>query len=78
MATKPNLVRVSIFVTRKESVTETQFHEYWTRGHSKVVSEWLQKHGVVRYAQVSDHLELAFPRRSSSNLTIAVPHTLMV
>ena len=53
MATRPNLVKVSMFTTRKESVSETEFHRYWTERHSKVVSEWLQRHGVVRYSQVS-------------------------
>ena len=52
MTTRSDLVRVSIFVTRKEGVTEAEFHQYWTERHSKVVSEWLQRHGIVRYSQV--------------------------
>lgn len=53
MATKQNLIKVSMFTTRKEGVSEAEFHRYWTESHSKVVSEWLQRNGVVRYSQVS-------------------------
>jgi hypothetical protein len=60
MATRTNLVKVSIFMTRKEGVSEVDFHRYWTERHSKVVSEWLQRNGVVRYSQVSNHSSLAY------------------
>lgn len=53
MASRSNLIKVSMFTTRKESVSETEFHRHWTERHSKVVSEWLQRNGVVRYSQVS-------------------------
>ena len=53
MAKSSNLVKVSMFTTRKESVSEAEFHRYWTERHSKVVSEWLQRNGVVKYSQVS-------------------------
>jgi hypothetical protein len=53
MATRSNLVKVSIFMTRKEGVSEADFHRYWTERHSEVVSERLQRNGVVRYSQVS-------------------------
>ncbi|KAM0707565.1 hypothetical protein Q7P35_004210 [Cladosporium inversicolor] len=51
MATRSTLVKVSMFTTRKEGASEADFHRYWKERHSKVVSEWLQRHGVVRYSQ---------------------------
>ncbi|GAB7329155.1 hypothetical protein MBLNU13_g00981t1 [Cladosporium sp. NU13] len=51
MASRSNLIKVSMFTTRKEGVSEAEFHRYWTERHSKVVSEWLQRNGVVRYSQ---------------------------
>jgi hypothetical protein len=41
MATKSTLIKVSMFTTRKEGISEAEFHKYWTERHSKVVSEWL-------------------------------------
>jgi hypothetical protein len=54
MTTKPSLVKVSVFMKRKESISEAEFHRYWTERHSKVASPWLVRHGVVKYTQVSD------------------------
>lgn len=76
MATKSTLIKVSMFTTRKEGISEAEFHKYWTERHSKVVSEWLQRNGVVRYSQVSVRCWRAHPFDKS--LTIKVSHALMV
>ncbi|KAM0723793.1 hypothetical protein Q7P37_000783 [Cladosporium fusiforme] len=52
MAIEAKPVRVSIFMHRKEGVSEADFHKYWTERHAKVVSDWLQCHGVIKYTQV--------------------------
>jgi hypothetical protein len=54
MSTKLGLVKVSVFMMRKENISEAEFHRYWTERHSKVASPWLVRHGVVKYTQVSD------------------------
>jgi hypothetical protein len=34
-------------------MTEDEFHEYWNNKHQSVVKDWLVKHGVIKYVQVS-------------------------
>lgn len=43
-----------MFIKRKSGLSEEEFHSYWTEKHPEVVNEWLAKHGVVSYVQVSN------------------------
>ena len=47
------LLKLTLYAKRKEGMTEQEFREHWTDKHRPLVSEWLLKHGIVRYAQVS-------------------------
>lgn len=48
------LFRLTMFIKRKSGLSEEEFHSYWTEKHPEVVNEWLAKHGVVSYVQVSN------------------------
>lgn len=50
---KTNMVRLSMYVKRREGMNIDEFNEYWTNTHAPKVSKWLAKYGVIRYTQVS-------------------------
>jgi hypothetical protein len=53
MATKQRLVRFTILVKRNPALTEEEFHSYWTTKHVPQVQDWLTRHGILKYTQVS-------------------------
>lgn len=57
---RPNtrLVRLSMYVKRREGMNIDEFNAYWTNTHAPKVKQWLAKHGVVRYVQVSFMLSI--------------------
>lgn len=57
MATdKQRLVKVTILAYRKSGMSEEDFHYHWTTVHPPIVRNWLIRHGIVRYTQVSPSL----------------------
>lgn len=48
------LFKLTFLLKRKPGLSEEEFHSFWTEKHPAVVNEWLAKHGVVNYVQVSD------------------------
>lgn len=46
-------VKISMFVYRKDGMSEEEFHHHWTTKHPLVVNDWLKKYGITRYVQVS-------------------------
>lgn len=51
-STPHHRLKVTILLTRLPTITESTFHAHWTNQHAKIVSPWLQKHGVIKYTQV--------------------------
>ena len=49
---KTRLLRVAMYVKRKPGLSEDDFNKHWTEKHAPLVSEWLARHGIVRYVQV--------------------------
>lgn len=47
------LLRFTMLVHRVKGMSEDDFHEHWSNRHQAIVKEWLQKHGCVKYVQVS-------------------------
>lgn len=48
--------RISVMVTRKEGVTEEEFHKYWSEKHVPLVLDKLIEGGVIKYTQVCKRL----------------------
>ncbi|KAL4728726.1 hypothetical protein ACLX1H_003125 [Fusarium chlamydosporum] len=44
-------VRIVTFFTRKEGLTEAEFHNHWTNIHGPLVAPWALQYGVNRYTQ---------------------------
>ena len=53
MAEKQRLIRFSMLIKRRPDLSEDEFQHYWTNIHGPIVKEWLAKHGVIKYTQVS-------------------------
>jgi hypothetical protein len=66
MATKVRLVKLCLYANRKPHLTEDEFHEYWTGKHQALAKDWLMKHGIVRYTQVSEGLGTFCPHKTRS------------
>jgi len=49
---KTRLLRVAMYVKRRPSMSEDDFNKHWSEKHAPLVSEWLARHGIVRYVQV--------------------------
>jgi hypothetical protein len=45
--------KLTTLVKRRSDITEQEFHQYWSEKHPIVVNDWLTRHGVVKYVQVS-------------------------
>jgi hypothetical protein len=45
--------KLTTLVKRRSDITEQEFHQYWSEKHPIVVNDWLARHGVVKYVQVS-------------------------
>ena len=48
-----HLLRFSLYIKRRVDITEREFNDHWSNVHAPLVKEWLMRHGIVRYAQVS-------------------------
>jgi hypothetical protein len=47
-----SLIRVTVFVNRKPGTTEDEFNKYWAYKHGPLVTDWLQRNGIIKYVQV--------------------------
>jgi len=47
------LVRVTVFANRNPKLSETEFNDHWANKHGPLITSWLQRHGIVKYVQVS-------------------------
>lgn len=45
-------IRIVTFFTRKEGLTEAEFHDHWANIHGPLVAPWALQYGVNRYTQV--------------------------
>ncbi|KAL9610941.1 MAG: hypothetical protein Q9167_004383 [Letrouitia subvulpina] len=48
---KERLLRLTILIYRKSTVTEDEFHKRWLTRQGPLVREWLARHGVLKYIQ---------------------------
>ncbi|KAM0336679.1 hypothetical protein ACHAPQ_003912 [Fusarium lateritium] len=44
-------IRIITFFTRKEGLTEAEFHNHWTNTHGSLVAPWALQYGVNQYSQ---------------------------
>ncbi|KAH6952070.1 EthD domain-containing protein [Fusarium avenaceum] len=44
-------IRIVTFFTRKEGLTEAEFHDHWANIHGSLVAPWALQYGVNRYTQ---------------------------
>lgn len=54
MATKTKVLRVSIYLKRKEGLSVEEFNRYWSEVHGPLVRPLIQKYGILKYTQVSE------------------------
>jgi hypothetical protein len=47
------LVRVTVLANRNPKLSETEFNDHWANKHGPLITSWLQRHGIVKYVQVS-------------------------
>jgi hypothetical protein len=47
------LIRVTVFANRNNKLSESEFNDHWANKHGPLVTSWLQRHGIVKYVQVS-------------------------
>ncbi|RPB01937.1 hypothetical protein L873DRAFT_564302 [Choiromyces venosus 120613-1] len=48
---KERAVKFIIQQYRNPSITEEEFHTYWSKKHAALASPWLVRHGILKYAQ---------------------------
>ena len=51
---KTRLLKLSLFGKRKQGMSEEDFIKHRTATHRPLAVGWLAKHGIVRYALVSE------------------------
>jgi hypothetical protein len=47
------LIRITVFANRNPKLFEYEFSGHWASKHGPVITLWLQRHGIVKYVQVS-------------------------
>lgn len=47
------LIRITTLIPRKKGISEEEFYKYWTQVHGPVAIDFMMRHGVVEYRQVS-------------------------
>lgn len=52
MPSKQRMVRLTIWVKRKQGLSEEDFQRYWTNEHRILCQDWLIKYGIIKYTQV--------------------------
>lgn len=62
------ILKVTILLSRLPTLTEQTFHAHWTNQHAKLVSPWLQKHGVIKYTQF--HTPSTAQRKAQESISV--------
>lgn len=57
------LVRISVLVTKKDGITDEEFHKHWAIVHAPLVQSLLVRHGIVKYTQVGSSWHELFRTR---------------
>jgi hypothetical protein len=47
------LIRITVFANRNAKLSEDEFNDHWANEHGPLITSWLQRHGIVKYVQVS-------------------------
>ena len=47
------LIRITVFANRNAKLSEDEFNDHWANKHGPLITSWLQRHGIVKYVQVS-------------------------
>lgn len=53
MANKTKVVRVSMYLKKKEGLSQKEFNRYWSEVHGPLVRPLVEKYGILKYTQVS-------------------------
>lgn len=53
MATKEQVLKITILQHRNPSMTEDKFHTHWTEKHAPLASAWFARNNILGYRQVS-------------------------
>ncbi len=53
MSQTEKLIRITTLIPRKKGLTPAQFYKHWTEVHGPMVIDFMMRHGVVEYRQVS-------------------------
>jgi hypothetical protein len=48
------LIRVTVCAKRNAKLTEDEFNNHWANKHAPLITDWLQRHGCVKYVQVQN------------------------
>lgn len=51
-AIKTKLVRVTLYIRKKEGLSQDEFNQYWSKVHGPLVKRMIEKHGILKYNQV--------------------------
>jgi len=47
------LIRITVFANRNAKLSEDEFNDHWANKHGPLITSWLQRHGIIKYVQVS-------------------------
>lgn len=53
MAIKTKVLRVSMYLRKKEGLSQEEFNRYWSEVHGPLVRPLVQKYNILKYTQVS-------------------------
>ncbi|KPI35376.1 uncharacterized protein AB675_9895, partial [Cyphellophora attinorum] len=49
--TPQRLYRFSLYVKKRDDMTDEEFGKHWSTSHPPLVQEWMVKYGIVKYVQ---------------------------
>lgn len=49
---KQRVYRFSLYVRKREDITEEEFGRHWAKEHAPLTGEWLKRYGILKYVQV--------------------------
>jgi hypothetical protein len=79
MSHTEKLIRITTLIPRKKGMTREDFYKHWTTVHGPLVLDFMMRHGVVEYRQVSILEETIHPTNPQpqfhENLTEPPPST---
>ncbi|KAI9790963.1 MAG: hypothetical protein M1835_000613 [Candelina submexicana] len=72
--TNDRILKITIMSHRHPSLTEKEFHDYWSAKHAKLAAPWLARNKIIKYTQYHTPSELrglAGPMASKGDIKIA-------